>query len=92
METDRYKTAASDRRNLEETPHLADHKTPWLPLAGPAREMSTKRIMEVKNEFHASVGQDSLARCILNRPLTLERPEGFYMWTEYGMNWVFPIA
>jgi len=81
-----------DRRNLEEALHLANDKTLGLHRALSVREMSPKRIVKMKHQFYATVGQDSFPRRITDRSITFQRPNAFYKRCEGRMNRIFAIA
>jgi hypothetical protein len=92
METNSDKANLSERRNLDKTLHLTDNKTPRLHRVYSIRELSSKRILEMKNQFYTAVGQDSLRRCVVDRAITLQRPNAFYKRRESSGDWIFAIA
>src|SRR6185503_7486941 len=92
MKTDRDETCASSRHNFKEVLHLTDDKAAWLQCGVAGSEMSSKRIVEMKDKLHAPIGQDSFPWRIVNRQIAFQRPDRCYVRAEEGMNWVFTIA
>jgi hypothetical protein len=58
----------------------------------PLGKMRPERIVEMKDQFYTTIGQDPLPRRIIDRPIAFQRPNAFYKQSEGWMDWVFAIA
>jgi hypothetical protein len=92
MEANRDETGLPKWRNLEEALHLSDNKTPGLHRHSSARELSLKRIVEMKDQFYATVRQDSLPRRVIGRAIAFQRPDAFYKGREGWGDCIFTIT
>jgi len=90
--TNRDKTDSSDRRNLKKALHLADDKTARLDCAVPVREVRSEWIVEMEDQLHTAVRQNSFRQRAIDSAIALQRPDGFYERCERRMDRIFAIA